>query len=149
MLVTFAVSPVGAVTRPSPVGAVPVPVPLLAEADGDGLAEADCEGEALAEADGEGGADCDGEALADGDGEDEADCDGEADALALGLPDAPPGPVSDTSSALYVPSPYQPWVYTCTEVVNAPVVKLVDSCVQPDVPGVQVLAVTPVPVAPR
>ncbi len=45
--------------------------------------------------------------------------------------------------------PYQPWVKTVTEVVLAPVVKVLLSCVQPPVPGVQLWELTPVPVAPR
>jgi hypothetical protein len=40
-------------------------------------------------------------------------------------------------------------VYTCTEVVADPVVNEVDSCCQLVALGVQLLAVTPVPVAPR
>ncbi len=60
-----------------------------------------------------------------------------------------PGPVRLRSSAWYAPVPYQPWVKTVTEVVLAPVVKVVLSWVQLDAPGVQVEALTPVPVAPR
>jgi hypothetical protein len=144
-LVTAAVTPDGVLTRPSPVGAVPVPLVLVAVAVavGEALVVAVADGEAVAVA----LADAEALALAD------ADADAEALVLVLALAEAevlllPPGPVSVMSSARNEPCPYQPWVYTCTEVVLAPVVKEVDSWVQLVALGVQLEAETPVPVAP-
>lgn len=61
----------------------------------------------------------------------------------------PVGPVRLRSSARYVPCPYQPWVKTVTDVVFAPVLNVVDSCCHEGAEAAQVLALTPVPVAPR
>lgn len=71
--------------------------------------------------------------------------------MGAGSPPPPPsGPYTDTSSAKYAAWPYQPCVYTVTEVVEAPVVKVVVSCFQEAESGVHVdTSVVPVPVAPR
>ncbi len=55
---------------------------------------------------------------------------------------------TERSSAWCGPWPYHPCVYTVTEVVDAPVVKVVESCFQEAESGVQVeTSVVPVPVA--
>ncbi len=71
--------------------------------------------------------------------------------VGAGSPPPPPsGPNTDTSSAKYAACPYQPWVYTATAVVDAPVVNDVDSCFHDEASGVHVdTSVVPVPVAPR
>ncbi len=60
------------------------------------------------------------------------------------------GPTRVTSSVTWAGWPYQPWVWTVTEVVDGPVRKVVVSCLK--APGLCVQAdtsVVPVPLAPR
>ena len=79
----------------------------------------------------------------DGDGDGLGDLDGDRVGLGVG---PPPGPSSTTSSAWYVPWPYQPCTYTVTDVAEV-VVKLSDSGAYP-VELVQVCALT-APETPR
>jgi hypothetical protein len=75
-----------------------------------------------------------------GDVEGDVDVDGDVLGVELGVPvgddadvvgggvDPPLGPVSDRSSAWYVPGPYQPGGHTVTDVTEAPVVNDAVSC---------------------
>jgi hypothetical protein len=96
-----------------------------------GLEPGDDEAEDDADWEGDWDTDVDGD-----DGVAEAEDDGALLAPDDELP-VPPPAVRLKSSASYVPSAYQPWTYTDTDVVEAPVVKLTDSWLQLAADGVQ------------